>query len=78
MSQLTKLQLNKNNLLNVIFRDVTTSAVTTGTAGARKMTVRKPRTPSFSPSLKRSRKTSARLGISRTAMTVGDSAPRFV
>ena len=60
------------------FRDVTTSAVTTGTAGARRTTVSMARTPSSSPSSRRSRKTSARLGTSRTAMTAKDSAPRFV
>ena len=60
------------------FRDVTTSAATTETAGARKTTVITARTLSSSPSSRRSRRESARLGTSRTAMTAKASAPRYI
>ena len=64
--------------LSSIFRDVTTSAATTETAGARKTTVITARTLSSSPSSRRSRRESARLDTSRTAMTAKASAPRYI
>ena len=67
-----------NKIICLIFRDVTTSAVTTVTVGARRTTVSTARTPSSSPSSRRSRKTVARVGTLRTAMTAKDSVPRFV